>query len=87
MTRQTANEIKKFINTEKHYQTYYNSKSEVSRVLVNQYYDGRAEQAAETKKRIQEVLVKLQNNGLRPRFEIEHKRYQGFINCIYLIFR
>ena len=89
MKKDQANAIKKVVNKEKHYQTFYDSKRETFRILVNQYYDHHAgaEMDAITRKEIQKVLVILQNNEMRPRFEIEHKRYQGFINTINILFK
>ena len=72
--------------------TLYRTTDEVFRIKVAVYHDSDVEEDAEridrnVKKHIHEVLVALQDNGLRPRFEIETIRYQGFINVVNLKFR
>jgi hypothetical protein len=72
--------------------TLYRTTDEVFRIKVAMYHDSDYEEDADRinksiKKQIHETLVVLQDNGLRPRFEIETIRYQGFINVVNLKFR
>ncbi len=84
--------IKKIINQDKHYKTYYKSNTEELRVMVYQFdddgsniYSGNKYTESKEKESIIKLLNKLSSNGLRPKYKIEHKKYQGFINCTYVI--
>jgi hypothetical protein len=94
MTKATANEIKKAIRKAGlKNEVLYRSTDETFRINVGRYYDetvarmGREAVDKGIKEKIQKVLVALQNAGLRPRFEIETIRYQGFINTVNLKFK
>ena len=83
MTKQEATEIKKAIKGD--YKVYFKSKTGKLRVQVYEYYkdyDKKYEQ-----KKIVEILNKVSASGHRPKYEIEHKTYQGFINNTYVIFQ
>lgn len=77
MTKAQAAEIKKIINQDRRYTTYYSSKNETLSIRVYRYinndYDAEMEKTA-----IQKVLEKVQDQGYK--FEIKHRTYQGFIH-------
>ena len=86
MTRAEAKEIKKIINQGKHYKTYFKKDTGELRVIVlehNTYYDLDEDKE---KNAILELLNKLVSGGLRPRFNIERKRYQGYLDFTYVVF-
>ena len=93
MTKEMANEIRKVLKQNGWKgQMVYRNPEQIFRIEVNVYYDNTYSEKKEaiekaTKQSIHKVLVILQNNGFRPRFEIEHRRFQGFINVICLKFR
>lgn len=88
MTKELANEIKKIVRAEcGDYTVYFNSKKGELRYTVAQWYDGTKSDVAELEKRnVLEILDSLTNHGMRPAYKRGFKRYQGFINCAYLIF-
>lgn len=88
MTKAQANEIKKIINKDEAapYTTYYQSKNEVLRVRVYTYNNDKYDSAKE-KEEIIKLLNKLSANGMRPRYSIDHKTYQGFIHDTFVIFQ
>ena len=82
MTKQEATEIKKAI---KGFTVYFQSKTGKLRVRAYTYtsnYDKETEQ-----KKIIELLNKVSDSGLRPKYEIEHKTYQGFIHDTNILFQ
>lgn len=94
MKKAEISKIKKAINQDKHYTTYYSSKTEELRITVYTYDDdngigynsGRYNKAKENAS-ILDVLNKLTANGMRPKYRIDHKTYQGFIHCTYVILK
>lgn len=84
MKKQDTISIKRVINTDKRYSTYYQSKTEELRVEVYRYYE-KYDKAVE-KNEILKVLNKISENGLRPRYKIDKKTYQGFIHITYIVF-
>ena len=88
MTKQQANEIKKIINSDGMcWTTYYSSKKNELRVMIAEWCDGTTTDVEKFKR---EQYTKLMNtissNGIRPKFRTETKRYQGFVNCFYVVF-
>lgn len=86
MEKAEINKIKKVINQEKHYTTYFQKEKGELRIIVyehNTYY-GEKNKAAENNA-VLKVLNKLSNNGLRPKYRIDHKTYQGYIQVTYII--
>lgn len=83
MTKQEAIEIKKAI---KGFTVYFQSKTGKLRVRVYTYtsnYDKETEQ-----KKIVELLNRVVSGcGYRPKYEIEHKTYQGFIHDTDIVFQ
>ena len=91
MTKEQANDIKKIINSDGiRWTTYFNSKNNELRVTIAEWCDCDEEdkERIEFFKRNQyaKVLNKISANGIRPKFRTETKRYQGFINCFYIVF-
>lgn len=89
MTKDQANAVKKVVKKEVgNFTFYYNSKAEELRITVAQWPDGcTADVKALEERNILNILSALTRNDLRPRYERASKRYQGFINCRYLIFK
>ena len=82
MTKQEATEIKKAI---KGFTVYFQSKTGKLRVRAYTYtsnYDKETEQ-----KRIVELLNRVSESGYRPKYEIEHRTYQGFIHDTDIVFQ
>ena len=82
MIRQEATEIKKAF---KGFPVYFQSKTGKLRVRAYTYksnYDKETEQ-----KRIVELLNRVSESGYRPKYEIEHKTYQGFIHDTDIVFQ
>lgn len=82
MTKQEATEIKKAI---KGFAVYFQSKTGKLRVRAYTYtsnYDKETEQ-----KKIIELLNRVSESGHRPKYEIEHKTYQGFIHDTDIVFQ
>lgn len=90
MTKLQASEIKKIINKDNQYTTYYVCKKEELRVRVFTYKDIEVAHGLSVneiqKEKIAELLKILEDSGMKPDYKIEHKRYQGFINDIDVIF-
>lgn len=87
MTRAEIKEIKKIINQGKHYRTYFKRDTGELRVIVfehNTYY-GPLDKDKE-RNSILDLLNKLVSGGLRPRFKIDRKRYQGYLDFTYVVF-
>ena len=88
MTREQAERIKGIIKHEP-VTTYYNGKKQELRVRVFKITDGGKELIPDWQKREAsrtcKVLTRIQETT-RPKFRIERKRYQGFINCTYIVF-
>lgn len=87
MTKELAKEIKKAINAEKRYTTYFNNKTEELRVRVHTYNNFKNENTdEEIKNNICKLLNKIDKAGLRPRYRIDNKTYQGFIHDTLVVF-
>lgn len=86
MKKTEVNKIKKVINQDKHYTTYYASKTEELRIMVYSYGDcGSKYDERKEKESILNLLNKLSNNGLRPKYRIDHITYQGFLHNTYIV--
>lgn len=86
MKKAEINKIKKVINQDKHYTTYYKSEAEELRIMVYSYGDcGSKYDETKEKESIIYLLNKLSSNGLRPKYRIDHKTYQGFLHNTYLV--
>lgn len=86
MTKQQANEIKKVLG--KTYGYYYNSKKNELRVEYacwNQSFLGKLDEN-KVKEGALAILRKLNESGLRPKYRLEKKMYQGFLDCRYVVF-
>lgn len=86
MTKQQAEEIKKILN--KKYQVYFNSKKGELRVCFicwNTGFLGKLDENNVTKSALA-ILRTLTENGLRPKYRLDKKMYQGFLDCRYLVF-
>lgn len=82
MTKQEATEIKKAI---KGFTVYFQSKNGKLRVRAYTYtrnYDKETEQ-----KSIVDLLNRVSESGYRPKYEIEHRTYQGFIHDTDIVFQ
>ena len=90
MTKQEATKIKKVIKEQAgNYTVYFNSKKEELRITVAQYQDDTCEpKTADVleQRNICKILNVLSDNGMRPKYKKESKKYQGFINCRYIVF-
>jgi len=89
MTKEIAKEVKKIIKEEVgDYTVYFDSKKGELRYTVAQYNDGSTCNPDELEQRnILEILNALTAHGMMPRFRKASRRYQGFINCRYIIFQ
>lgn len=87
MTKQEAVQLKKIINSDgHHYSTFFKSKEGVLRVCVYGYHSKCSSYNEKLEKEcISEVLDKIQHT-MRPRFEIDRKRFQGYLNYTYIVF-
>ena len=85
MKKAEISKIKKAINQDRRYITYYASNTEELRITVYRYTDKYDE--AKEKTSILDILNKLTANGMRPKYRIDHKTYQGFIHCTYVILK
>ncbi len=92
MTKQQANEIKKAVKEETglNFTVYFNSKKGELRYTVSEWQDdieGAEERGIERAKRnILTILDALTKRDMRPKYHNDFKRYQGFINCRYIVF-
>ena len=92
MTKQEATAIKKAVKEETglNFTVYFNSKKGELRYTVCEWQDDSGESAearkAREEKNIFGILNALTKRGLRPKYHRDSKRYQGFINCQYIIF-
>ena len=82
MTKEQAVELKRLINQDKRYPTYYSSKAQTMSARVYTYtnnaYDAEAERNA-----IDELLAKVPGAP----YEIKRRTYQGFIHDTDIIFK
>ncbi len=92
MTKEQANEIKKIVKSIGNFTVYFNSKKGELRYTVAEWYEGHGYSGSETnheereRKNIVKILNALSENGMRPKYRKDFKRYQGFINCSYIVF-
>lgn len=92
MTKQEATAIKKAVKEETglNFTVYFNSKKGELRYTVCEWQDDSGESAearkAREEKNILGILNALTKRGLRSKYHRDSKRYQGFINCQYIIF-
>ena len=87
MTKQQAAIIKKVVKAVGNFTVYFNSKTGELRYTVAQWNDGsEGDHEEREKKNILTILNALTEAGYRPKYRKAFKRYQGFINCRYIIF-
>ena len=87
MTKEQANAIKKIIKANWNFTVYFNSKKGELRYTTAEWADGNSDGHEELdKKNTIKILNALEQNGMRPKYRKERKRYQGFINCSYVVF-
>lgn len=92
MTAVEAKEIKKIIKEEVgKFTVYFNSKKGELRITVVEWQDGCSRKFFDgiddlEKEKILNILNALTKHGKRPKYHKEFKRYQGFINCRYIVF-
>ncbi len=95
MTKQQAAEIKKVIKPLGNFTVYFNGKKGELRYQVGGWYEGhgctpteeeKARRLEAEKQNILMILNALTEAGLRPKYHRDEKRYQGFINCRYIVF-
>lgn len=90
MTKKEAEALKKVINADRHYTTYFVNKTGALRVRVYSYdgvANGENYSPAKERAEIAKLLNKVSNFGIRPKFEIDHKTYQGFIHDTNVVFQ
>ena len=83
MTKAQAAELKKVINQDGRYVTYFSSKAQTLSVRVYSYLNDNYDADTEKQK-----IVRLLNkaSGMRPKYEIKRRTYQGFIHDTDIIF-
>ena len=88
MTKQESVTIKKIVKEEVgKYTVYFDSKKGELRYTVAEWYDySKCDPDALEKQNILKILAALTKHGLRPKYHKAFRRYQGFINCRYIIF-
>lgn len=88
MTTQQANEIKKIVKEEcRNYTVYFDSKKGELRYTVAQWIDGsESDHDATERNNTIKILSALTRHELRPKYHKATRRYQGFINCKYIVF-
>lgn len=88
MTKEQANQIKKIIKSEVgNFTVYFNSKKGELRYTVAEWYDySKSDYKKLGDKNTLEILNALESHGLMPKYRNDFKRYQGFINCRYIVF-
>ena len=86
MDKKTAEQLKKVINKDKHYQTNFQNKTNELRVRVYTWTCECDKDETKENNAILTVLNKLTENGLRPSYRIERRVYQGFIHDTNIIF-
>jgi len=84
LTRDQAAKVKKAINQGERYKTYYDSRKEELRVQVIR--TPTRENALSDKER--NAICRMLNmvHDIRPKYRIDRKQYQGFINITYVVF-
>ena len=85
MIKSQAIELKKAINKEHRYPTYYSSKAQTLSVRVYEYINDKYDTELE-KQCIVNLLNKITKLEQRPRYEIKRRTYQGFIHDTDIIF-
>lgn len=87
MTKEQANAIKKVVKSEVgDFTVYFNSKKGELRITVHQWQDGGNRNVERERQNILDILNALTNNGIRAKWRRSYKRYQGFLNCSYMVF-
>lgn len=88
MTKDQANEIKRIIKKEiGDYTVYFDSKKGELRFTVAQWQDGcKCDPDELESKNILKILGALTSHDMRPKYHKAARRYQGFINCRYIVF-
>lgn len=88
MTKEQAKTIKKIVKEEAgNYTVYFDSKNGELRYTVAQWYgESKSDHDTIERNNILEILDALTKHGLRPKYHKAARRYQGFINCRYIVF-
>lgn len=90
MTKKEATALKIAINKgERYYSTYFASKNGALRVKVYSYSgtDNSNYDKARESRAIASLLNKVAETGIRPRYEIDRKVYQGFLHDTNIVFK
>lgn len=89
MEKNQANNIKKVIKSVGNYMVYFDGKKGELRVRVAQYNVNITEiETADLLevRNICKILSALSDSGMRPKYRRDRKRYQGFLECRYIVF-
>lgn len=89
MTKEQANKIKKIVKKEcGDFTVYFNSKKGELRYTAAQWYDDSgSDHDALFNKNVKKIFDALTKNGVPvPNHKEAYRRYQGFINCLYIVF-
>ena len=87
MTKEQASAIKKVVKSEVgDFTVYFNSKKGELRITVHQWQDGCNRNPEREWQNILDILNALTNNGIRAKWRRSFKRYQGYLNCSYMVF-
>lgn len=90
MTKEIANKIKKLIksNLSGTYTFYYQTRTEQLRVsTITKNLSRNAVDTEEEQRICIAILNLLTENGLRPKYYIDKKIYQGYLDCRYIVFK
>jgi len=85
LTKEQAAKIKRVINQAERYKTYYDSTKCELRVQVFRTYNQETALSKQEVSAICNVLSMVQ--GIRAKYRIDRKQYQGFINITYVVFK
>ena len=85
LTREQAAEIKRAINQEERYRTYYDRTKRELRVQVIRTPNKETALSKQEVSAICNVLSMAQ--GIRAKYRIDRKQYQGFVNITYVVFQ
>ena len=88
MTKEQAKEIKKVVKEDVgNFTVYFDSKKGELRFTVAQVQDGSKTDINELERiNMLDILNALAARGMRPKYHKATRRYQGFINCRYIVF-
>lgn len=88
MTREQVKRIKEAINVkERGWKTRFDSKTGEFSITLSVYVDGHEKEGqAKAHSNIISITQALTVYGMRPRFRIKTRRYQGFLNHVVMVF-